>query len=149
MLYVRYSAWLAAVPDIEHEPESQRRGALAKRPVRKSRLQRLKDEHGRDFEPDMPPIEGFEHVIDYLWQVGPLVGDGAVTHSELHFFQQNTGITLSEWEATTLRRLSIAYLNEAHDATEPNRAAPWSEGSQIKTIVSNSARNAIRALAAM
>ncbi|MBY0237867.1 MAG: hypothetical protein K2X55_00985 [Burkholderiaceae bacterium] len=137
------------MPDEKHEQDDRQRGAMTKPPVRKSRRRRLQDEYGSDFEPDMPAVDGFEHMVEYLWQVGPVVGDGAVTHAELHFFQQNTGIVLSEWEATTLRRLSVAYLNESHSATEPSCAPPWAEGMQIKAIVSNSARSAIRALASM
>ncbi|MRV72573.1 hypothetical protein GJ700_12730 [Duganella sp. FT92W] len=112
-------------------------------------MKRLQEERGQAFLPDMPRIDGLEHVVDHLWQVGPTTGDGAVTHAELHYYQRNTGVELSEWEANAIRRLSVEYLNESHRATDPRYPSPWAEGEQVKVIATNTARNAIRALASL
>lgn len=79
--------------------------------------------------PDMPDRGDAGYVVDLLWEVGPTMsggmGEGPLTHGELYAYQQNTGIQLSEWEATTLRRLSLEYMNESHRATKRDCPAPW------------------------
>jgi hypothetical protein len=41
----------------------------------------------------------------------------------LHYYQQNTGVMLDEFEVTTLVAMSRTYLGMLHDARTP--ACPW------------------------
>ena len=76
----------------------------------------------------MPEIDA-PHLIDYLFEAGPTLissmGEGPLTHSELHAWQRNTGITLQPWEARIMIRLSKDYLGEAQRAKARDAEAPW------------------------
>lgn len=91
------------------------------------------DEH---FQPDMPPVDCGEHLVDYLWKWGPTMyssmGDGPLTHQEIGYCQDNSGIELSEWEACTLVRLSKDYFAESHRATKRDSKPPFGEDPAIK-----------------
>lgn len=118
----------------------------------KSRLQRLKDEKKDErYAPSMPPLDCGAHVLDYLWDWGPTLigsmGDGPLTHAEIRACQENTGIELSSWEASTLMRLSKDYFAESHRATKRDCKAPWQDGSEAQTLIAVDTRDALRALA--
>jgi len=118
-LRARHLAWLHAAPK-NADPDSK---AI---PV--SRIASLTDreKQGED-QPllDLPPVDAAEHLIDYLFNdPGPSVGGEVLTHQEIEAFQRNTGTVLTSWEATTLRRLSGAYLSELNAATDPQRPPP-------------------------
>lgn len=80
-----------------------------------------------DFEPDMPPMGDAEYLLRHFWQIGPTVGDGAITSTELRNYQENQGVKLSPWECNTLRRLSIEYMNESQRATKRDCKSPWED----------------------
>lgn len=70
--------------------------------------------------PEVP--EAVEHLVGYLFEVGPLVGEHSVPFSEINAWRQATGAVLSEFEAVALRTLSQHYagmLREAGDAKCP------------------------------
>jgi len=79
-------------------------------------------------EPHLPECDAV-YLADYLWQVGPTVAGGMgpapLSHCEIAAWQANTGVELSSWEASTLRSLSVAYLNESHEAKKLTQPAPW------------------------
>lgn len=56
--------------------------------------------------------------------MGPAPKGEELTHQELFYYQQNTGVVLDEFESTTLKTMSRAYLAMLHDAREPNCAWP-------------------------
>lgn len=120
VIFVRYRAWLAAVPDIP----AQERTVSEAAPV--SRIKKMQDE-GKEIE--MPPLEAGAHLLDYLWEFGPSMaagmGNSAVTFQEMAAWQTLTAVQLHPWEARMLRRLSIEYVNQAHDARAPKCPAPW------------------------
>lgn len=128
------------------KPDNDQSGQLNK-PRRETLTEKLAD--GEVLE--MPPCS-VGYLADYLFEVGPGVSGAAVTHGELDSWQRNTGITLNTWEARTIRRLSIDYLNEAHRATKPDCPAPWA-GSSIAMILPSLAaqelKNSVRALASL
>lgn len=113
----------------------------------KTRLERLKAERGEHYVPASPPLECGEYMLDHLWAAGPCVGDGPLTHGEIRDYQLNTGIRLSEWEATTLRSLSMAYLAESRRAVKRDCPPPWQESPDASSLVVADARDSIRALA--
>ncbi len=100
----------------------------------------------------MPPCDA-EYLASYLFEVGPTspagVGEGPISHGEIAAWMANTGIRLNPWEARTLRRLSIDYLNESGKATTRGHPAPWqSEDFAIdKAVAANHTKNALRDLA--
>jgi hypothetical protein len=62
----------------------------------------------------MPDLIGFDHVIQWLSVVGPVmpVADGIapVTYQEIESWQRQSGVELTPWEVETLRRLSCEYV---------------------------------------
>lgn len=52
-------------------------------------------------------------------------GEVQVTHAEIVSWQKNSHLTLSPWEAKTIRRLSGVYIKECRDALDPSCKAPW------------------------
>ena len=118
-----------------------------KKAPQKSRLERIKDQHGEDYSPPMPPVDCGAHMLDYLWSWGPTLGDGPLTHTEIAHCQANTGIELSSWEASTLALLSRVYSSESYRATKRDYKSPWIEGVETKTNSTTNMRDAIRALA--
>ncbi len=74
--------------------------------------------------PDMPECEAV-YIIGYLSEVGPMQGDGPITHGEIEAWQRNTGIDLDAWEARTLRTISAEYASWHYRATDPLEPSPW------------------------
>jgi len=97
--------------------------------------------------PDMPPCEAM-YLAGYLFEIGPRVGEGAVTHGEIESWQRNTGIPLDAWEARMLRALSVEYLNEAHKATARDCPAPWGD-LPVPNLKAEKLRDSLRALSAL
>ena len=96
----------------------------------------------------MPPIEA-EFIVGYLYDIGPTMGDRAITHQEIEAWQSNTGIELDSWQARTLHRLSVDYLIASHQATRRDCPPPF-EAPDLPPVVSEKTeelRNSLRALA--
>lgn len=101
----------------------------------------------------MPPCDA-HYLASYLFEIGPTspssAGEAPVTHSELAAWMGNTGICLNPWEARTLRRLSIDYLNESQKATKRGHPAPWQSQEVVavdKLVAASVQKNAFRELA--
>lgn len=121
-LYVRHSAWLSASPERAKSDKSET-------PI-KSRLDQLKGIAGdEDYEPMMPEPGEAAYLLAHFREVGPTLGDAAISSGELRDYQENMGVHLSPWECKTLRRLSIEYLNETHRATkaEADKTPPFAD----------------------
>lgn len=91
------------------------------------RLTRLKaDEEAGDHQPELipPEIDGGQHLIDYLFEVGPGMSGEPLTFQEIGAWASQTGRALNAWEPVALRRLSDAYLAERQAAEDPARPAP-------------------------
>jgi hypothetical protein len=91
-----------------------------------SRLAKLEKD---DIEPEFPPFDGPQHLLNMFWEVGPTMsgsmGSGPLTHGEIESYQRNICIKLSPWICRTFKRLSAEYLNESHKATKRDCPAPW------------------------
>lgn len=99
----------------------------------------------------MPECDA-RYLADYLWEIGPTMpagmGAGPISHSDIQHWQSNTGIALSAWEARTLRRLSIDYLNASHLARSPFSDPPWEEAkSELVRARTEASKQSIRDLA--
>lgn len=77
----------------------------------------------------MPPVEGSACLLDYFFDVGPVVGTGMggvpLRSEHLSAWQTETGTRLQSWEARALRRLSGEYLSESHRAEKLGCEPPW------------------------
>ena len=142
---MRQTAWLNAAP--QRPPEQDAAPQM-------TRLQRIrKQQKDEDFHPEMPPVETAQHLLGYLFEVGPSMPGGMssvpITHQEIAAWCELTGITLGPWESRTLRRLSREYVGELNEATDPKRPAPWrgDMGEVDAAAVADSLRDSIRSLA--
>jgi hypothetical protein len=91
-------------------------------------MERLKaDEEAGSRRPELefPPLVAADHLIGYLFSVGPTAGGEPLTFQEIRAWVDLTGHSLSPWEAETLRTLSAAYASEHFQASDPDRPAPY------------------------
>ncbi len=97
----------------------------------------------------MPPIDGADYLLGYLFEIGPTIaagmGAGPITHGELRAWMDNVGVELQPWEVRFLRRLSHEYLAESHKAEKRDARAPWN-AADVEPVITD-AQAAIRALA--
>ena len=135
-LYVRHAAWLHATPK---DPEKPAKGAGMTRLVKFKR-----DEMAGKDPPELifPEVDAGEYIVDWLFEVGPMIAGDPVTFQEIKAWRDLSGRVLDGWEATTLRRLSIAYTAEYHQASDPRTPAPG------KTVAPKSAKQVSEGLAA-
>lgn len=112
-------AWLHTAPTQPPAPPSKAaaRRAPPPTPTRIAELER------QGLPPQLPDPGPASHLVSYLFDVGPVLQTGmgavAITHGELRAWQENVGIELRPWEASTMRRLSLDYLTASHAAQEP------------------------------
>ena len=77
-------------------------------------------------KPDLVPVSYGTHLIQWLWQCGPVMPSGdPVTWSEIESWAKSTGRTLTRWEAETLRAMSEQYATMRRRASDPQCPAPW------------------------
>ncbi len=112
-------AWLYAAPKALNE------GALAGSDKR-TRIQRL-EEGGNS--PDVPPLPFGTYLLGALFEAGPVsyaaMGEIALTHEAIGWYQLNNGIQLSPWEISVLRRLSSVWITEGKAAERPECPPPY------------------------
>jgi hypothetical protein len=81
----------------------------------------------------MPPLDAGEHLIDYLFRVGPSIAGEVLTFQEIQAWSEASGVVLDGWEAETLRRMSGAYLAEYQAASDLARPAPYRATPTLET----------------
>lgn len=73
--------------------------------------------------------EHFQHLIDYLFDVGPArraeAGEVELDDVVLRAWQDNTGYGLEPWECRTLRRLSGDWIGQRQKSEDENCPPPW------------------------
>lgn len=117
---------------------------------KKTRLEIIKDD-GR--APHYPPLYCAQYLIDYLFEVGPIISNGMgttrITNTELAHWQYNVSLKLQPWESRFIVKLSGDYLAESHRADEHGCPAPWQSGIDHvdKAVSVTNMKNSIRALA--
>lgn len=70
-------------------------------------------------------------LAGYLFQIGPIEKGAPLSFSEIAAWQGCTGVELTEWECSTIRRLSLDFLNEVSQ-TERGREAPYTTEDKMK-----------------
>lgn len=78
----------------------------------------------------MPSVACGIYLIDILFEIGPIKPAGmggatAISDLDLQAWQANQSITLTPWEARTIRRLSREYAAMLVDASDANCPAPY------------------------
>jgi len=100
----------------------------------------------------MPPVDVGEHLIEILFEVGPIKSTGmataAINDLDLLAWQLNQETKLSPWECQCIRHLSIEYANAYSDGQKKTAAPPYvaqviTDGSQRQKV-----NDAFRRLAA-
>lgn len=69
--------------------------------------------------------------MDYLFEAGPGADGQAIAWGEIQAWTELTGVLLSEFEASTLRSLSLAYVSMYHDARNADCPAPYFAPEQL------------------
>ena len=102
----------------------------------------------------MPPVSGFGNVLDYLFEIGPVLDGGMgpvkITNEELLAWQTNNRKRLAPWVCRLIIRLSHEYKNAFIDAGQRGAKPPWTPESvdpEELSAVANSLRDSVRALA--
>lgn len=101
-----------------------------------------------DFNPRMPPLTVSDHIVGYLFEIGPIVttgmGTAPISHQEMQAWQHNVGIALEPWQARLIRQLSHDYIAEMQRAEKPDCPAPW--GDLHKEVMAYAMRMQMREL---
>jgi len=79
----------------------------------------------------MPEIDGGMHYIDYLFEVGPVSKESAISWAEIDSWMKCAGPDLEPWQVKLLIQLSKDYFGEMHAAKDINALAPWPKGRKI------------------
>ncbi|TWI69061.1 hypothetical protein IP91_00126 [Pseudoduganella lurida] len=64
------------------------------------------------------------YLINYLFQVGPTMGDQELTFGEMSAWCERSGADLDDFESLALKQMSRAYLSMAHQARDPKCICP-------------------------
>ena len=83
------------------------------KPDRRTRGERLRQSKAKAEHAYLEPpveIDGFEHLVDYLFEAGPTSGDEPLRWAELESWQRQTGVTLDAYGAGAIVALSREYL---------------------------------------
>lgn len=128
-MYVRHSAWLSAVPE-KHQDDKSKVPNVSRR--------KALERNGID-KPEMPECDAL-YIVGYLFEIGPVLGEGPITQGEIQAWQFNMGITLDAWEVRFLKRLSIEYLDASYAALKPDATAPWADAPYALSSVEMAAK---------
>jgi hypothetical protein len=100
-----------------------------------------------------PELEGAEHIVEYLYEVGPVLhnGDGVIpiTWTELSNWSKSVGLALTAWEYQTIRGLSVLFAQEASLSKDPKRIAPWNNGRIDRKVIASGIEKAFQNFAKM
>lgn len=112
--WARHAAWLNATP--------QSKGAGGKI-VRedKTRLETLSAQGSQQV--NMPPLDRLGYVADLASEIG-IARANPVDWSEIEAYDRMTGCGLTPWEAKTIRKMSLAYVDQSIKSIEPHCLPP-------------------------
>ncbi len=98
--------------------------------------------------PEVP--EAVEHILEYVFEVGPVVGEHAVDWVQLAAWKEATGVYLGEFAATSVVTLCQVYLSQLREACDPKCPPPTMRRDALpsKTEISNGMRDMLRAMSA-
>lgn len=110
-LYARQLAWLHAVPK---EAEKSRQTTF------------------QEFNPSLiefPSVDGLETVVGHFHESGRAsytgMGITPLTWLEMASWASTTNLSLPTWEVLVIREMSLAYVAEYNQASDPLQPAPY------------------------
>ena len=122
-------------------------GGKLKQRDRKSRQETLTD---RGISPQYPHIEVGEYLIDYLFELGPVMytGEGIapVNFGEIESWALLTGTPVSPFDAKALRFLSASFVRQANAAKDPKCPSPWEPTMPDREVISDGVEEMFKAL---
>lgn len=122
-------------------------GGKLKQNERKSRQETLLD---RGIDPQYPDIEFGDYLIDYLFELGPVMytGDGIapITFSEIESWALLTSTPVSPFDAKALRFLSASFVRQANAAKDPKCPSPWEPTMPDREVISDGVEAMFKAL---
>lgn len=74
---------------------------------------------------EAPHVPEGQYLLEILFKVGPIRGEGPVYEEHLQAWERRRGIELAPWQADLVLDLSQAYLVESHNARDYNALPPW------------------------
>jgi hypothetical protein len=81
------------------------------------------------YMPELPPVECYGHIINYLFEIGPTVaagmGAGPLTQEAIDAWCRRIGVDLSPRESRWIVQLSREYLSEGYAASKHFAPPPW------------------------
>lgn len=95
---------------------------------KESRAKILEARRTEKYDPpelQLPEIDPCEHLVDYLFEAGPMVGEHALTWQELDRWAARTGVDPSEFEASAIITLSRVYVAMLFDARDEHCPPPF------------------------
>ena len=115
---MRWRAWLSATPRPLEDEDDKRK----KKPDERTRGQRMREsKHAAEKVGLECPVElgYFQHIADYLFEVGPTMGDQAVEWPNLEAWARLTGVDLDPFRARAIVTLSREFLGAAAKSRDP------------------------------
>ncbi|MBB4858258.1 hypothetical protein HNO88_001577 [Novosphingobium chloroacetimidivorans] len=70
------------------------------------------------------PANSASHLTDWFFEIGPTSAEGPISWQEIAAWSLMTSIDLDPWEASLMRRLSVAYMNQREEARKPSCPEP-------------------------
>lgn len=113
---MRHAAWLSAGQVVNTKDGQQRKPS------------RMADAQADGVDQERPPLTD-SYLVECLFDAGPVLpgGMGVVPLGfvDLRAWQHAMGLTLTPWQAKTLRRLSCDYVAASQAAESPDCPSPW------------------------
>lgn len=78
----------------------------------------------------MPDIEWGGHLVDILFEFGPVKAEGPLEVADILGIQKVLGVKFAPWESRLLIRMSREYKGEMHAATKRDAKPPFEEAAQ-------------------
>ena len=74
---------------------------------------------------DMPDLPDYgAHLLDWLSEIGLANWDKPHDYTNLSAWAAHIGLSLTPWEITTMRQLSVVYLSSMREYSDNKNAAP-------------------------
>lgn len=74
---------------------------------------------------EAPDVREGAYLIDILFKVGPIRGEGPIYEEHLQAWEARRGIELTPWQADLLMGLSQDYLTASHAARDWSALPAW------------------------
>lgn len=92
-------------------------------------------------DPQFPSVEHYENLLEHLSEVGPVattgMGIAPISFQEIEAWQRCTEVQLSGWEASTLRDLSVTYVEQYNRSESPNCPEPYQREIDREAVASS------------